>query len=77
MGKKEKTGLKACPFCGAEAEAVPLSVDMGREIHWILCLGCGAESGTCKSAEEAREKWQRREGEGNRHKAIGKVENEG
>jgi Lar family restriction alleviation protein len=47
--------LKACPFCGADAQAMTVMPD-----HWVECDSCGACTKICKTVDAAAERWNMR-----------------
>ena len=51
--------LKACPFCGGEA----VETHNGA-FHYVVCVKCYARSPRTLSQKEAKDKWNRRVGEG-------------
>jgi Lar family restriction alleviation protein len=49
--------LKPCPFCGVDAEVVPVGGSPG---YWVKCLGCGAEGAERSDRSGAAECWNTR-----------------
>ena len=64
--------IKACPFCGGEAEYHYRKNNTGYEgflcfdtEHWISCHGdCGASTAMHEYEQDALDMWNRRAGEG-------------
>jgi Lar family restriction alleviation protein len=53
--------LKACPFCGGEAEHCSnLEWSQGGPMHWVLCKDCHACPGDRKTKAEAITAWNTR-----------------
>lgn len=48
--------LKPCPFCGSEF----IRLDRYSRTRWLVCDGCGAESGHKGSEDDAIAAWNRR-----------------
>ena len=57
-------GLKLCPFCGCEAEAITVGNHIRNNYFVIKCLGCGASTkvfpDTDKGLKSAEIAWNRR-----------------
>lgn len=54
--------LKPCPFCGGEAEVIPLpSYNSNKCKYFVTCLCCGVETPrTSRTGKNAIERWNRR-----------------
>jgi len=55
--------LKACPFCGSDAEFQnpnPEPTNAASSEYYVECLGCGATSGTYDFMDEAVKAWNTR-----------------
>jgi len=51
--RRELETPSGCPFCNAEARFGSVS-----HLHYIVCLGCGFRTPSCKSAFEAEDSWK-------------------
>lgn len=56
-------GLAPCPFCGAREETGAYPTVVGWTDFWVECV-CDARGPSCKSRDEAIERWNTRFGEG-------------
>lgn len=55
--------LLECPFCGAhDARIVSSKHELGALTHFGMCMSCGAKGPMERSAENAAEEWNRRDG---------------
>lgn len=51
-----KTKLKPCPFCGGEAELIPILMDYDTAESFVRCRNCFAKGKTYKTAVRGEDK---------------------
>jgi len=58
--KNIKQRLKPCPFCGCEKIIIIIASDFisHKDIFYVKCADCEAQSGSSATRNEVEDKWQ-------------------